>query len=257
MDIASDFLHFDGMRQQYDDAKHRSEAVDFYLLLRHLSGFISIDKSRFGEPPNEPDFVLDHIDGRIGAELTILNPKPFPRKGFVKRGQFKVWNRETMPGATPQSFSWENASLRESLAAFTGQMNAKRSKADRWRSVFPKRWLLMRIDGGSAFADLAGAIPNTSQANENEYGDYVAKAAFGVHSICKNMNPFDYVILFTVESFLAFAASPLTPYKFPQLKGEIVERGAQVSDRFLDWTIEPTTVKNALISSNSFESPRR
>jgi len=100
----------------------------------------------------------------------------------------------------------------------------------------------MRIASGSPFADVTGATRNIKLGREKQDADYVAKAAYSVHLICQDINPFHYVILFTVECFVAFSASPINSHKFPRLRDDIVKRGAQAPDELLDWTNTITTV---------------
>jgi hypothetical protein len=232
-------IHFTFFRQPPNDEKHLNEREHLFVLWRHLHAFYKFDDMRFGHDP--PDFVFDYRDKKIGAELTLLNPKTFPEGGYVERGKFTEWKAKPKLDANRQEFPWGTYSLRDSLAAFKAQLESKRQKAHQWATAFPERWLLMRIDGGSPFADVAGGIPRVKPGREEEYADYVAKAAHGLHSICQEINPFDYVILFTVESFAAFPASPINSHKFPRLRDDILERGAHASDEFLEWT---TTIKS-------------
>jgi hypothetical protein len=242
--LEPEFFHFANLRRQHDDKKHRAEAKDFYLFSRHLCRFIKFDNARFGRPPNEPDFILDYDGKQIGAELTTLDPKIFQKGGFVQRGQISKWNAKSKPNESVQHFPWGTYSLRESLAAFKDQLDGKRQQAKYWAATFPERWLLMSIAGGSPFADVVGGIPRITPGRETEVADYLAKEAYHLHLICQVSDPFDYVILFTAESFLTFPARGINPHKLPRLRDEIVKRGEQASDNFLDWKIEAETTRS-------------
>jgi len=247
MNKESEVFDFAIFRKPRSDEKLRKEAEDLFVLLRHLHAFVKFDDVRFGKPPDEPDFVLEYRDKDIGAELTGLIPKPFDKRGFVQRGQFKSWKAEFEPNESRQEFDWGTYSLSESLAAFKEQLQGKRQKAKRWETSFPERWLLMRVDGGSPFAEVVGGIRHDAPGRENEVADYIAKAVYGLHSCCQEINPFDYVILFTVECFLAFSANRINQHKFPRLRDEIAKRGEQASDGFLDWTKTISTVKEPFV----------
>ncbi|MGH7994487.1 MAG: hypothetical protein ACREDQ_13280, partial [Limisphaerales bacterium] len=61
---------------------------------------------------------------------------------------------------------------------------------------------------------------------------------YAVYSVCKEIEPFDYVILFMRDDFLAFPANPSNPRKLPVPGAEILKLGAQAPDEFLEWKKE-------------------
>lgn len=237
------FAQFAIYRQPSPDERRRKEAEDLADLLRQLAGFVKLDDVQFGQPPHEPDFIFHHQGKRIGAELTDLDPKVFGKHGYLERGKHKTWRAEIEPDETPQEHNWGVYSLRESLAAFKAQLDGKRKKARYWLNYFPQRWLLMHVAGGSPFSQIFTCKEwQTVPGKEKEVAEYLAKSTHGVYSICKEIEPFDYVILFMQDDFLAFPANAANPRKLPVPGDEILKLGAQASDRFLEWKKESRTV---------------
>lgn len=239
-----DVSRFTAYRQFSPDAKRRKEAEDLLDLLRHLDGFVKLDDVQFGQDP--PDFVF-HLEGkRIGVELTDLNPKVFVNRGYSLRGKFKAWRAETEPDIIPQKFDWGVYSLRESLAAFKAQLDVKRKDAEGWGTSFPERWLLMHVASGSPFSEIFDGKWHSNPGREKEVADYLAKATHGVHSVCQEIRPFDHVILFMQDAFLAFPANPANLRKLPVPGDEILKRGAQAPERFLEWKKNRKSVTEAV-----------
>ena len=135
--------------------------------------------------------------------------------------------------------------MRESLEAFKAQLKKKREKAQPWFANFTERWLLMHVASGSPFGAILNGEHQITTAMENEVADYFAKVTHAIYSICKEVHPFDHIILFRRAENCAemsmFSPSHLNPYKLPVPSDEILSHGAKVSDSFLDW-------KNTLVT---------
>lgn len=231
-------------RDVCSDKKRRREAEDLQALLWHLEDFVELDEVTFGEPPDEPDFIFVIRGKQIGVELTVLNPKIFKTGGYVQKGKFKKWKAETKPTIAPQKFHWGSYTLRESLSALRVQVDGKCDKAKR-QSGFPERWLLLHVAKGSPFSQILGGKHQTVPGKENEVADFVAKSMHGAYSVCKESRPFDYVIFFMQDDFLAFPTNSGNPRKLPVPSEETLKRGAEASDRFLDWQKDSSSVTKA------------
>jgi len=232
-------------RQPCDDKQRLKERDDLHRLLRRLEEFLTLDDVRFGQPPNEPDFIFDLGKKHIGCELTDLNPKIFEKGGYLKRNAFKAWRAQVVPVEAPQRFDWGSYSLRESKASLEYQIADKRKRATNWLNNFPERWLLLHVASGSPFSQILGGPHQVKPGRENDVADFLAKSLYCVHSACKECWPFDYVVLFMQDGFLAFSSNSSNPYNLPIASEEILNRGAVVSDRFLDWQKESNYVVKA------------
>jgi hypothetical protein len=241
----NDLSHFTIYRQPCDDEQRLKEADDLHRLFWRLEKFLKLDDVRFGQPPNEPDFVFDLGGKHIGCELTDLNPKIFGKRGYLKRDTFRTWKAEVIPTEAPQKFDWGSYSLRDSTASLEYQVARKRKKAEKWVDNFSESWLLLHVASGSPFSQILGGPHQVKPGRENDVADFLAKSLYCVHSVCKECQPFDCVILFMQDGFLAFPSGPTNPYNLPTASEEILERGALVSDRFLDWQKQSKSVVKA------------
>jgi hypothetical protein len=124
------------------------------------------------------------------------------------------------------------------------QVNGKCDKAKRQR-CFPERWLLLHVAKGSPFSQILGGKHKTAPGREKDVADFLAKSMHGAFSICKEAKPFDCVMLFMQDDFVAFPTSSSNPRNLPVPSKEILERGAQASDRFLDWQKDSSSVTQA------------
>jgi hypothetical protein len=231
---------FSVYRQPSPNEKCRKEAGDILHLLWRLNEFIQLDDVQFGQNP--PDFIFQHQDKQIGVELTDLDPKIFKKGGNRPRGKFNKWQTEIELDATPHEFDWGKFSLRESLLAFKARLDGKRKPAENWFNNFTERWLLMHIADGSPFGAILGGEHQIKTGMEAEVTDSFAKATHAIYTICQEMQPFDYVLLFqktdlatTCCNLLTFPANPANPHKLPVSPDEILRRGAVAPDSFLDW----------------------
>ena len=220
-----------------------AESRDLRPLLLRLGEFLKFADVTFGKDP--PDFVFHHQSGRIGVELTDLNPKVFERGGHQERAGFKSFEAEVAQTSPAQAkFPWNKIPMRESLETFKAQLEMKRKKAQPWFANFNERWLLMHAASGSPFGKILNGEHHMTPGMENEVADELAKMTHAVYSICQKIYPFDHVILFRKSEhnaeMLMFSSGSLNPYKLPVPRDEILSRGAKVSDSFLDWksTIE-------------------
>lgn len=226
------------------DRQQRKEASELQELLWNLESCLKLDEISFGQPPQEPDFIFQIQGKEVGVELTKLNPKTFNNGGFAERDIFKKWKAETKPTAMPQKFPWGCYTLRESLSALQVQIDGKCGKAMRQRS-FPERWLLLHVAKGSPFSQILGGKHKTAPGREEEVADFLAKSMHGAFSICREAKPFDYVIFFMQDDFIAFPTGLSNPRNLPVPSKEILARGAQASDRFLDWQKDSSSVTQA------------
>ena len=237
------------------DKKRHKEACGILHLLLRLDQFIQLDDVQFGGDP--PDFIFQHQGKSIGTELTDLDPKCFETGGNRLRGQFNGWQAKIERDALPHKFDWGGFSLREALAAFQSRLSIKRGKASHWCHRFPERWLLMRIADGSPFGDLVASQQDMKlepePGMESEFADYFAKAMHGIYTICQDIRPFDYVLLFretdlatSICNLLTFPANPRNPHQLPVPSDEILKRGESASVSFLDWRKRSTTVITVL-----------
>ena len=251
-----DVSRFSIYRNPLPDLKRQAESRDLMPLLLRLDEFIRFADVTFGDEP--PDFIFHHSTGTIRVELTDLCPKINETGGHHKRAEFKSFEAEVAKTSPAQSaFPWEKVSRRKSLEAFKAQLETKRKKAQPWFANFTERWLLMHVASGSPFGEiLNGEQQQPTPSTENVLADYLAKLTHELHSICQEAHPFDQIILFresnTFAEMLMFSPSRLNPYKLPVPQGEILNRGATVSDSFLDLKIASKSVikrHNKLIST--------
>ncbi len=182
---------------------------------------------------------------QIGAELTDLNPRVFEAGGNWARGQFNKGRAEIRPDSLPHEFDLGVSTLRESLAAFQKCVFVKR-RGSSWCGNFPENWLLVRIADGSPFGELVAGTRETELETEPgmeaKVADYFAKATYGIYTICQDIQPFDYVLLFrktdlatSICNLLAFPAHPSHPHQLPAPSHEVLKRGESASNGFLDW----------------------
>jgi len=224
---------------QLDAQREEERQVLMHFLLR-LDEFLKFSDVTFGKNP--PDFVFHHQDGRIGVELTDLNPKLFEDGGHQKRAEYKTFEAKIYQKSTAdESFPWDKVSMRESLEAFKSQLEAKRKKAQPWFAGFTERWLLMNVASasGSPFGEiLNGKLKQATPDMENAFADYVAKVTHDIYAICQDAHPFDHIILFRdsdrFAEMLMFSPNCLNPYNLPMPSNEILNHGAKVSDSVLD-----------------------
>jgi hypothetical protein len=251
MSTNQDVSRFSIYQQRAPDKKHHEEACAILHLLWRLDSFMKLDDVQVGQDP--PDFVFHYQGREIGVELTDLNPKTFGTGGHRLRGEFDKWQKQIEPDSLPHEHEWGSFSLRESLAAFQGALNSKRKDANRWCDGFPERWLLMRIAAGSPFREIiAGEHDMKVEAEpgmEDDFADFRAKAIHSIYSICQDIRPFDYVLLFrktnlasSVCNLVTFPANPANPHLLPGPSDETLKRGASVSDCFLDRKPQRTTI---------------
>lgn len=245
MNAIPDISRFSIYREPHSDLKRQAELRVLMPLLRRLDEFIKFADVTFGQEP--PDFVFHHPGGTIGVELTDLNPKIFEKGGHQRRAKYKSFKAavaQTSPAHA--AFNWDKVSLRESLEAFKAQLESKLKKAQPWFANFTERWLLMHAASGSPFGAILNGEHQTTPGMENEVADYFAKVTHAVYSICQEAHPFDHVILFRKSEqyaeMLMFSSGHLNPYKLPVPRDEILNRGAKVSDSFLDWKSTLETV---------------
>ncbi|HXT41922.1 MAG TPA: hypothetical protein VN887_18075 [Candidatus Angelobacter sp.] len=215
--------------------KRDEEATNLMPFLLRLEEFVKLDDVEFGAEP--PDFVFHHQNKIIGVELTDMVPKQFSKGGYRRREAFKAWKAECKQKPQPHhEFKWGEFTLRESLAAFANQVEGKARKADKWKVSFEQKWLLMHVANGSPFSVLVASSRKDSLGREEEMADYFAKVTHTVFSICSRPHPFNYVILFSGQVLIAFPANDANPLNFPVADSDILSRGANAPDRFLDWT---------------------
>jgi hypothetical protein len=232
-----DISRFSICREPSNDEKRRSEAVDIMLLLLRLDGLIELNDVKFGQDP--PDFIFHCNQKQIGVELTKLNPKIFESGGYSKRAKFKLFKAEIEKiSSGEETFPWGTFTFRESLDALNKHLLEKQKKADPWHHLFPERWLLMHTASGSPFCEIVASRQNmqidTAPGTEEALSDYLAQITYGISQRCIGKKPFDYIILFFRENFLAFPTSASNPYHLPIPSDEILQRGASVPDSFLD-----------------------
>jgi len=241
MNSRVDVSRFAIYSQPASDQKRQKEAGEILHLLCRLDQLIRLDDVQFGTDP--PDFVFCCQGKQIGAELTDLNPKVFKAGGNRARGQFNKWRDEISPDSLPHEFDFGVSTLRESLAAFQKCVSVKRQGSS-WCGNFPEKWLLVRIADGSPFGELIAGAQEKELETEpgmEAKADYVAKATFGIYTICQDIQPFDYVLLFqktdlatSICNLLAFPANPNNPHQLPAPSHEVLKRGGSATDGFLD-----------------------
>ena len=84
----------------------------------------------------------------------------------------------------------------------------------------------MRIADGSPFREIIAGQQdmkvNTEPGMEGDFADYRAKAMHNIYSICQDIHPFDYVLLFrktnlasSVCNLVTFPANPANPHLLP------------------------------------------
>jgi hypothetical protein len=245
MNATPDISRFSIYRNPLPVPKRQAESRDLMPLLLRLDELIKFADVTFGQDP--PDFVFHHQSGRIGVELTDLNPKVFEEGGHQERAGFKSFEAGVAQTSPAQAeFPWSKVSMRESLEALKAQLEAKRKKAQPWFANFNERWILMHAASGSPFGKILNGKHEITPGMENEVDDELAKMTHAVYSICQEAHPFNHIILFRKSEhyaeMLMFSAGHLNPYKLPVPRGEILSRGAKVSDSFLDWKSTVETV---------------
>jgi len=249
MNAIPDIFHFSIFRETLLHPRREEERSDLMLLLLRLDEFIKLSDVTIGQDP--PDFVFHHQNGSIGVELTDLNPKVFEAGGHQERAKFKSFEAEVAQTSPPQAaFPWGKFSLRESLEALKAQLETKRKKAQPWFANFNERWLLFHVTSGCPLlAILAGEHQQAISGMGNEADDYFAKVTHAVYSICQEAQPFDQIILFREShpfaEMLMVSSSRSNPYKLPVPRDEILNRGAKVSDSFLDRQSSSKTIIKA------------
>jgi hypothetical protein len=240
------FPIFSIFREEQLNPKREAERYNLMHLLLRLDEFIKFSDVTFGQDP--PDFVFHHQNGAIGVELTDLNPKVFEEGGHQERAKFKSFEAEVAQTHPAQAaFHWGKFSLRDSLEALKAQLESKRKKAQPWFAKFAERWLLFHVPSGCPLlAIFTGKHHKATPGMGNEADDYFAKVTHAVYSICQEAQPFDQIILFRESDRFAemvmFSSGNLNPHKLPVPRDEILRRGAQVSDSFLDWKSSPRTI---------------
>lgn len=222
------------------------------LLLVRLQNIVSLNDVEGGENP--PDFVFHYEGGIIGVEHTDLNPKifefnPLERGGHRLRDKFESFEKEiAQQSSVNAEFDWGKYTLRESLAAFAAQVEKKKKRAvtDRWDEKqnkmkvawyrqFSERWLLIHIADGSPFGEIVAHEQNIQvKTGRGTEPDYLAKVTHCIHEICQGKFPFDYVIPFWGENFLAFPTHSANPHQLPVPSEEVLKRGASIPDNLLD-----------------------
>ena len=247
MNAMPDISRYSIYRKPSADLKRQAESQDLMHLLLRLDESIKLADVTFGEDP--PDFIFHHLGGTIGVELTDLNPKVFQKGGHQRRADYKLFQAKIAQTSPAQEvFSWNKVSLRESLEAFRTQLELKVKKAQPWFANFPERWLLIRAASGSPLGAILNGEYQTTPGMENEVADYFAKVTDAVYSICQKAHPFNHIILFRNSEpsaeMLMFSSGRLNPYNLPKPRDEILTRGANVSDSFLDWKSTSETVIN-------------
>jgi hypothetical protein len=226
--------HFSIYRNPSPEPKRAEEAHTLVPFLLKLEQFITLEDVEYGQDP--PDFVFRHANKRIGVELADLVPKQFGEGGYARRVDHQRWKSATKENPQPRhEFEWGEFTLRESLAAFTDQLDRKIQKARKWSQAFPESWLLMHAASGSPFGGLVAAEGEAVSGREMEVEEYFAKITHALSSICQRPHPFHQVILFSGMVLLALQANAANPYAFPVPTSEVLARGAAASERFLDW----------------------
>src|SRR5438093_798958 len=109
--------HFSAFRNIPNLRQQRQEAFDAYIFFEGLQNHLLVDDVARG--PDPPDFVISIAGGRVGAELTRLNPKRFRHGGHARLAEFKRWRTEGETDRSPRrEFRWGESTLREWLEAF-------------------------------------------------------------------------------------------------------------------------------------------
>ena len=227
------------------DFKRRQESDDIVPFLLSLGDIVVPDDVKLG--PEPPDFIFQFADGLVGVELTTLNPKVFPQGGYKNRKDFKQWQKESEEN--PQSyhkFSWGEYTVRESLAAFSEQLDEKSKSSEKWKGTYISKWLLFHVGSGSPFGEVLPGEDKVLLGREEAYANYRAKVAYALYEVCQRPHPFEYIILFSGRAFLTFPAKGKNHYKLPQLRSEIIAKGAVASDEYLDWRSALNSVKRHL-----------
>jgi hypothetical protein len=259
-----DLSKFSIYKEPLANEKRLSEAKDIMLFLQELSEHIPLDDVKFALDP--PDFIFCSGKKQIGVELTKLNPKKFESGGYKKRGEFKAFEAERKQEPFGEStFPWGEFTHRESLEALTDHLNEKREKARSWQYKFSERWLLMAAASGSPFGEIVAKNRNMKAlpplGAEIGLAEYLAQITYNVYKRCVGTKPFDYIILFFRDNFLAFPTESSNPHHLPTPSGEILKRGASVPDSFLDrkrrikTTIRTRTINFGSIHSTLSDSP--
>lgn len=237
------------------DSKRRQESDDIVQFLLSLGDIVVPNDVKFG--PEPPDFIFQFADELVGVELTTLNPKVFPKGGYTNRKDFKRWQKESEKSPQPyHKFSWGEYTVRESLAAFSEQLNGKSKSSEKWKGTYISKWLLIHVGSGSPFGEVLPSEDKVLPGCEENYANYRAKVAYALHEVCQRPHPFEYIILFSGRAFLTFPAKGQNHYKLPQLCSEIVAKGAVASDEYLDWRSVLNTVKRHLTSDSTSQSSR-
>lgn len=227
------------------DLKRAQEAEEIIPFVLGLQNYLLLDDVEFAADP--PDFIFSISGKQIGVELTDLDPKIFVKGGYLRRGEFKLWEKEAKDNPQPyHEFSWGNFSDREALAAFNRQFDEKCEKVKKWKENFPEKWLVAHVAGGSPFGEILPAREKITPGKEDACADHKAKLIYSLFSICQKPHPFDYVILFCGQNLFPFPANGKNPHKLPFAKPEVLDRGAKVSDEFLDWSGELKSCKRQL-----------
>jgi len=231
--------------------KRGEEALELAPFLLCLEQSITLDDVESGQDP--PDFVFRHQAKRIGVELTALVPTLFDEGGYLKRADFKTFQAETKEPPLPKhEFEWGEFTLRESLDAFAMQLDRKTQKVKVWGRAFSENWLLMHVACGSPFGVLVASERRDMPGDEAEMADFAAKTAHAVSLMCRKSQPFRYVILFSGTALLAFPANDSNPHRLPTPSADLLDRGANAFDEYLDWRSRLSSiVEHPLLASET------
>lgn len=218
----------------HSQPKRIREARALAPFLLALEAILRLDDVEYGQDP--PDFVFHYHSTTIGVEFTKLPPTLFKKDGYTRIKDFANWKAQI--GEFPssrQEFLWGEFTLRESLTAFANCVETKTKKAEKWHKKFIEKWLIVTLDEGGPFGTLVCTRSRNVPGREQRVADYAAKMAYEVSAICHKQHHFDCIILFSGMVFDAFPTGNKNPYSLPILRPEVLERGKNAPDTFLEW----------------------
>jgi hypothetical protein len=224
--------------------KQIREAFDAYGFFAEVPNHVRVRDVVRG--PDPPDYVICLENRRIGVELTRLNPKVFGQGGHLRTKEFKRWKDAAESDPSPKrQFEWGTFTLRELLEAFESQVKRKATKAVRFARDYDEVWLVFQTESGSPAGCLVQRKFSAGQGHKDSVLSLAGKHLFEMEKTCRSAAPFNYVILFSGPHLLAFLSGKKS-YNFPQPDAELIKRGAQASEEFLDRQITLYTVRHRL-----------
>jgi len=252
MKVRPNLSNYSIYRETPKNETQNRERADIFHLLWRLDDFVKFEDVRF-HVPDPPDFIFKPQGGEIGVELTDVDPKIFTGGGNRVRGEFKSWQADVPDNGVPHVFDkWGQFTVRDSLDAFRHRFVEKQQKIARWPSGFSEKWLLMHLTDGSPFKWIVCDQENISEANESTWSQF-ARIQYLLNEICLQLAAFDKVLVYHKTSLetngcnmLSFPRGSLNTFGLPEPSSEMLMKGANATDEFLDrkwWSETVQTVR--------------